>query len=117
MKEKKLLNVEVGLRIKEYREAADLTQESFAELVGLGVKHISAMECGSVGVSLSTLKRVSTVLSIPADALLFDSASIFEQADQTAEIQIITSRLSRLPANKFKIVKDIVDKVLEALAM
>jgi len=107
----------LGLRIKEYREAADLTQESFAELVGLGVKHISAMECGSVGVSLSTLKRVSTVLSIPADALLFDSASIFEQADQTAEIQIITSRLSRLPANKFKIVKDIVDKVLEALAM
>lgn len=117
MKEKKPLNIEVGLRIKEYREAAGLTQESFAELVGLGVKHISAMECGSVGVSLSTLKRVSTVLSIPADALLFDSASISEQAGQIAEIQIITSRLSRLPANKFRVVKDIVDKVLEALAM
>lgn len=117
MKEKKPLNVEVGLRIKEYREAAGLTQESFAELVGLGVKHISAMECGSVGVSLSTLKRVSTVLSIPADALLFDSASISEQADQIAEIQIIISRLSRLPANKFRVVKDIMDKVLEALAM
>ena len=117
MKEKKPLNVEVGLRIKEYREAAGMTQESFAELIGLGVKHVSAMECGSVGVSLPTLKRVSAVLSIPADALLFDSTSISEQADQTAEIQIITSRLSRLPANKFRVVKDIVDKVLEALAM
>lgn len=117
MKEKKPLNVEVGLRIKQYREAAGLTQETFAELIGLGVKHISAMECGSVGVSLSTLQRVSTVLSIPADSLLFDMASISEQQDQNAEIQLIISRLSRLPAKKFRVVKDIMDKVLEALAM
>lgn len=117
MKEKKQLNIEVGARIKQYREAAGLTQEAFAELIGLGVKHVSAIECGSVGVSLATLQRTSTVLSIPADTLLFDSASISEQADQIAEIQIITSRLSRLPANKFRVVKDIMDKVLEALAM
>lgn len=117
VKEKKPLNVEIGARIKQYREAAGLTQESFAELVGLGVKHISAMECGAVGVSLPTLKRVSTVLSIPADALLFDSANISEYSDQSSEIQVIASRLSRLPANEFRVVKDIMDKVLEALAM
>lgn len=117
MKEKKPINIEVGLRIKQYREAAGLTQETFAELVGLGVKHVSAMECGSVGVSLPTLKRVSTVLSIPADSLLFDMTSIPEQPEQNAEIQLIVSRLSRLPASKFRVVKDIIDKVLEALAM
>lgn len=117
MKEKKPLNIEIGLRIKKYREAAGLTQESFAELIGLGVKHVSAMECGSVGVSLSTLQKVSTVLSIPADSLLFDAPSIPEQPDQNAEIQFIVSRLSRLSPNKFKVVKSILDKVLEALTM
>lgn len=117
MKEKKPLNVEVGLRVKQYREAAGLTQESFAELIGLGVKHVSAIECGSVGVSLPTLQRVSIVLSVPADSFLFDMPSIPEQPTQNAEIQFIASRLSRLPAGKFKIVKDIIDKVLEAIAM
>lgn len=117
MKEKKPLNVEVGMRIKQYREAAGLTQEAFAELIGLGVKHVSAIECGAVGVSLTTLQRVSTVLSIPADALLFDTGNLSERLDQSSEIQIIASRLSRLPSNKFRVVKDIVDKVLEAMAM
>lgn len=117
MKEKKPLNVEVGLRIKQYRESAGLTQEAFAELIGLGVKHVSAMECGAVGVSLSTLQRVSTVLSVPADAILFDTDNTVEQADQASEIQMIVTRLSRLPYNKFTVVKNVIDRVLEALAM
>ena len=63
MKEKKPINVEIGQNIKLSRESAGLTQETFAEMVGLGVKHISAIECGAVGVSLTTLKRICGVLS------------------------------------------------------
>lgn len=117
MKEKKPLNIEIGARIKRYREASSLTQEAFAELIGLGVKHVSAIECGSVGVSLSTLQRVCTVLSIPADVLLFDSSNTNGQPDSSSEIQLIASRLSRLPANKFKVAKEIIDKVLEMSAI
>ena len=47
MKEKKPINIEIGLNVKQVRESAGLTQESFAELIGLGVKHISAIECGA----------------------------------------------------------------------
>ena len=68
MKEKKPINIEVGQYVKQYREEAGLTQEVFAELIGLGVKHVSAIECGAVGVSLSTLRRMSRVLSVPADS-------------------------------------------------
>lgn len=38
MKEKKPINVEIGMRVQQAREAAGLTQERFAELIGLGVK-------------------------------------------------------------------------------
>ena len=117
MKEKKPINVEIGIRIKKYREAAGLTQEVFSELIGLGVKHVSAIECGAVGVSLSTLKQVSTVLSIPADVLLFGEVDEIEQQNRTSELQLLLARLSRLPSNKFNVVKDIVDKLLEAFAM
>ena len=51
MKEKKPINLEIGQNVKQIRENAGLTQERLAELIGLGVKHLSAIECGAVGVS------------------------------------------------------------------
>lgn len=117
MKEKKPLNIEVGQHVKQCRENAGLTQEVFAELIGLGVKHVSAIECGAVGVSLPTLRRMSTVLSVSADLILFGVAEERSQQDRVSELQVLFSRLSRLPPNKFRVVKDIMDKLLEALAI
>ena len=71
MKEKKPINLEIGQNVKQIRENAGLTQERLAELIGLGVKHLSAIECGAVGVSLATLKQLCVLLSVPADAILF----------------------------------------------
>lgn len=117
MKEKKPFNVEIGQRVKQSRESAGLTQESFSELVGLGVKHVSAIECGAVGLSLPTLKKVCEILSVPADDVLFDHAESVEQSGRDAEIQTITARMSRLPEDEFIVVKDIMNRLLEALAL
>ncbi len=59
MQEKKQINVEIGARIKEEREKAGLTQERFSELIGLGSKSVSAFERGTVGISFTTLKKLS----------------------------------------------------------
>ena len=59
MKEKKPINLEIGQNVKQIRENAGLTQERLAELIGLGVKHLSAIECGAVGVSLAVIVRRS----------------------------------------------------------
>ena len=117
MKEKKPVNIEVGQYVKQCREEAGLTQETFAELIGLGVKHVSAIECGTVGVSLPTLRRMSKVLSVPADILLFGTADETERENRFPEFQVLFSRLSRLPPSKFRVVKEIIDKLLEALAI
>lgn len=117
MKEKKPINIEVGQYVKQCREEAGLTQETFAELIGLGVKHVSAIECGAVGVSLPTLRRMSMVLSVPADVLLFGTPNESELQDRTLELQRLSSRLSRLPTNKFQAVKGIIDKLIEAMAI
>lgn len=73
MKEKKDINVEIGNRIKKAREMAGLTQDRFAELIGMGTKNISAIERGAVGVSLSSIKKICLVLSISSDDLLFEN--------------------------------------------
>lgn len=117
MKDKKPLNIEVGQNVKRCREEAGLTQEAFAELIGLGVKHVSAIECGSVGVSLSTLRRISKTLSISADTILFGTEDAVEQQKQYRDLHVQIERLSRLPPNKFRMVKEILDRLLEALAV
>lgn len=117
MKEKKPVNLEIGRQVKQCREEAGLTQEAFAELIGLGVKHVSAMECGAVGVSLVTLRRISRALSVPADRLLFGESEEAERQSCDPELQALVSRLSRLPPGKFKAAKEMIAKLLEALAV
>lgn len=110
MKEKKAINIEIGQRVKKEREAAGLTQENFAELVGLGVKHISAIECGAVGLSLTTLQRICTVLSISSDALLFGSI-------EKNDVSELAERLALLSPDQYRIAKDVVCKLFEAFAL
>ena len=117
MKEKKPVNIEIGRYVKQCREEAGMTQEAFAELIGLGVKHVSAIECGAVGLSLPTLRRISIALSVPADMLLFGPPDESERQSRASELQALSSKLSRLPANKFRVVKEIMDKLLEAMAL
>lgn len=71
MQQKKELNIQMGSRIRKTRLQAGLTQEAFAELLNLGPKHISAMERGTVGLSMETLQNICQVLHVSADTLLF----------------------------------------------
>lgn len=71
MQQKKELNIQMGSRIRKARLQTGLTQEAFAELLNLGPKHISAMERGTVGLSMETLQNICQVLHVSADTLLF----------------------------------------------
>ena len=110
MKEKKPINIEIGQRVKREREAAGLTQEEFSELLGLGVKHISAIECGAVGLSLTTLQKVCRVLAISSDTLLFGEIG-------TNDTQGLAQRLERLSPAQYKIANDVMCSLLEAFAL
>lgn len=110
MTEKKAINVEIGHRIKKNREAAGLTQETFSEMVGLGVKHISAIERGAVGVSINTIQSICRVLSISSDALLLGDT-------EKNDISAISARLERLSPKQYKITEDVLNKLFEAFAL
>lgn len=107
MTTKKEINVEVGARVKFQRERAGLTQEKFAEMVGLETKTVSSVERGVVGISLSTMQNICRVLSISADSLLFDSTP-------ENDVEFLANRLKRLSTKEFNIVEGVVDKVLQA---
>lgn len=66
---KKLL----GLKIKEYRKANNLTQEQLAELVGIGTANISYIETGKFSPSIETLKKLSEIFKVyPYELYMFE---------------------------------------------
>ncbi len=62
----------VGTRIKKAREAANLTQEQLAEMVGLSSSHISVVERGVKAPRLETFVEIVNALGVTADSLLID---------------------------------------------
>lgn len=110
MKEKKDINIEIGGRIKEAREAAGLTQDRFAELIDLGTKNVSAIERGAVGVSLASMKRICQVLAVSSDVILFEN-------EAPNDVRNLTARLERLNPRQFEIASGIFNKLLEAFAI
>ena len=110
MSEKKELDLLVGSNIKRERIKAGYTQEQFSELIGLGTKSLSAIERGTVGVSLATLLRICKVLSISSNLLLFENSP-------QNDVQSIAESLERLSPDQFAIARDILHKVIEAFAI
>ncbi|MCI8465842.1 MAG: helix-turn-helix transcriptional regulator [Lachnospiraceae bacterium] len=84
MKEKKELNVRIGNRVHIARRHAGLTQEQFGDLVSLAPKHVSDIERGLVGISVSTLKRICEKLSVSSEWLLFGEQN-FNECEELIE--------------------------------
>ena len=110
MTEKQQLDIMIGSNIKRERTKAGYTQEAFSELVGIGTKSLSAIERGTVGVSLSTLLKICNVRSISSNSLLYKNT-------HKNDVQAITERLEHLTPEQFEIVNDILCKVLAAFAL
>lgn len=64
MKNNTDIKILLGRRIKELRKQKHLTQEQFAEKVGVYTRNISKIECGTSFVSSQTLSRIISVLEI-----------------------------------------------------
>lgn len=62
----------IGQKIRKYRKAQSLSQESLAEKVGISVTHMSHIETGNTKLSLPVLVDLSTVLGVQTDDLLKD---------------------------------------------
>ena len=108
VKTKKALNIQLGARIKNAREAAGLTQEQFAEIIEKTPQYISDLERGVYGVSLETLKTMCEKLSVSADDMIF-GVQRHNKAEQIAQ------RMDRLPPAQFAALSEIINQFLYAV--
>ena len=110
MREKKEINWEVGRRVRQAREAAGLTQERFAELIGISPQNVSCVERGLAGVSLTVLRRMCEILHVSSDALLLGKPA-------GNDVEALTRRLEQLPPEQFRVVQEIINHVLELTSL
>ncbi len=110
MGQKKEENIQIGIRIKQAREAAGLTQERLAEIIDVSAQYVSGVERGVVGLSVPILTRLSETLLVSCDYILMGEAAL---SDATS----VASRLSRLPAEHIKNAEDILDRYMEGIAL
>lgn len=62
---KKLL----GRRIKELRNKKGMTQERLAEMIGVGERNLSKIECGNNFITAETLSKILSALDVQASDL------------------------------------------------
>lgn len=63
------LKILLGKRIKELRNKKGLTQEKLAEMVDIGERNLSKIECGANFVTAETLSKILSALDVVAREL------------------------------------------------
>lgn len=61
----------IGARIRKQREYFGYTREEFAELLGVTPKFCADIELGNKGMSVQTLCKISDILRLSTDYILF----------------------------------------------
>lgn len=107
MKEKKEINIQIGERIKKSREAANYTQEIFAEYIGVSIQYVSDLERGVVGTSIPTLIKICDTLNVSSDYLLYGK-------NPQTDTSYIISKLNQLTPEQLQIVEKGVITFFEA---
>jgi len=95
--------VKIGEKIRKYRKAKGLSQESLAEKVGISVTHMSHIETGNTKLSLSVCVELSRALEVQVDDILFDFPK--EKSKVTFEIDELLASCS---SNELKVILEII---------
>lgn len=106
MSNPQLLN-DLGKRISARRKELGLTQEQVAEKMNVSVQMISNLELGRKAIRPENLAKISSILKISTDYLLFGHPS-------DGEITEMASKIQSLPAEQQSAINRIVELFLES---
>lgn len=108
MREKKEINVQIGVQVRIARERMKMTQEQLAEKLECSPQFISDIERGVVGISIPTLKSLCLALGVSSDSILFAAAP-------RRGYDAINEKCRSLSDEQFGLLLEIIDKYIEAI--
>lgn len=99
----------VGQRIKDAREAKNLTQEELAALVNFSSTHVSVIERGLKVTKLDTFVAIANALDVSADELLVDVVA----HSVTGVSNRLSDKISSLPMKEQKKIIKVIQALIE----
>lgn len=99
---------DMGIRIREHRERLNYTREEFAEKLDISVRFATDIELGKKGMSIDTLIKMCTLLSVSADYLIWGKGEKPEN-----NIAAITAELSE---DEMKHAEDLMRTFVKAIS-
>ncbi|MCR5630076.1 helix-turn-helix transcriptional regulator [Eubacterium sp.] len=108
MQTKKEDFIDIGLRIKQARENKSMTQEAFAEKIGVTPQFISDVERAVVGISVPTLKKVCLTLGCSSDFLIFGKAD-------SSYLSSITQKIQYMSEGQLKAAEQVIDIMADSI--
>lgn len=98
--------VELGKRISKRRKELGLTQEAFAENIGLSLQSVSCIELGKKGVRPENLMKICEKLNVSSDYLLFGKRD-------ESEVSGLASEISELSQEDYDLIEKIIKRLLQ----
>jgi len=102
-------NIAIGERIKNEREKLGLTRDEFSEKVDISNIFLSQIERGERLMSIQTLVKISAVLSISLDYIVFGEDSIIVDRDA------IIYKINAVSKRELKVIDDVLKAILPNL--
>ena len=97
--EQELDYIAIGDRIRKYRELSRMTQEQLSESCSLSTGYIGHLERGTRSPSLETLVKISQILRVSLDDLVFGKTEINNNM-----IKILALTLEEKDPEKVKVI-------------
>ncbi|SBV99150.1 Helix-turn-helix domain protein [uncultured Eubacteriales bacterium] len=98
----------IGQRVRKQREFLGYTREQLAEQLDVTPKFCSDIELGLKGMSVPTLCRISEVLHLSTDYILFGT-------EEANDVSATTRMLQQCPPNKLHYIESILKMFLLAI--
>lgn len=111
MNTNKEINEVLGNKIKNLRKSKRITREQLAERVDVSTRFLADVEAGKAGVSLSTLKKLCSVLGTTADYLL----GISEYSDAQQQYIEIDNKIKNIDKEQLGNLNRIIDAFCDAI--
>ena len=102
----------IGQKIRKFRKAHSLSQEALAEKVGISTTHMSHIETGNTKLSLPVLVKLSAVLEVSTDDILFDQPTI----NKSVLSNQIMAVLEKCDTQQLNIISDVIQTLQISLS-
>jgi transcriptional regulator with XRE-family HTH domain len=99
----------IGRNVRRYRLKKKLRQEDLAELAGLSINYVGAVERGEKIPSLETLIVLINALEVSADMVLADVVSV----GYTVKDSLLAEKLDKLDPEDRRKIYDVIDTMVK----